>query len=194
MSDRRALIVARSAEMFAARGISATTVRDIGQAAGVFPGSLYHWFGSKDGIVRAILTEFMAAIQQRFEQVERSIDDPVVRVEGYIGATLEIIAAFPEATAIYQNDRQYLRDHGLLDEVDVPARAMRNHWLRAIKRGVAAGSFRPDVPTEVFYRTVRDALWSTTHWPVRKQHSTEEFAKLMSTLLLEGYLEKQAAR
>lgn len=189
--DRRALILARSAEMFAAKGIPATTVRDIGEAAGVFPGSLYHWFRSKDGIVRAILTEFMGAIQRRFEQVERTIDDPVARIDAYILATLEIIEHFPEATAMYQNDRQYLRDHGLLDEVDVPARAVRNHWMRAIKRGVSTGLFRRDIPAEFFYRTVRDTLWSTTHWPARRRHSTAEFAKLMSALFLDGYLEEQ---
>jgi AcrR family transcriptional regulator len=49
--DRRAVILARSAELFATRGVAATTVRDIGEAAGLLSGSLYHYFPSKDAIV-----------------------------------------------------------------------------------------------------------------------------------------------
>lgn len=185
--DRRAEILARSAELFAKKGIAATTVREIGAAADVFPGSLYHWFRSKDAIVAALLIDFMAAIQDRFAQVERDCPDPVERVRRLITATLTMIADFPLPTRIYQYDRAYLRDHGLLGAVDVPARAVRGHWLRAIEQGVATGQFRTDVPAEVFYRSVRDTLWATTHWPARDRHSTEEFARLMAALFLDGF-------
>ena len=185
--ERREAILDRSAELFAAKGIAATTVREIGEAAGVFPGSLYHWFGSKDGLVRTILTEFMTAVQQRFDAIECQTPDPVAQVCGYIAATLDVIDAYPLATAIYQHDRGYLRDHGLLDAVDVPARAVRGHWLQAIESGVAAGSFRDDVPAELFYRSVRDTLWSTTHWPARDQYRTQEFAAIMVSLFMTGF-------
>jgi TetR/AcrR family transcriptional regulator, regulator of cefoperazone and chloramphenicol sensitivity len=41
-------------ELFADRGIAATSLRSIGAAAGVSPGLVIHHFGSKDGLRRAV--------------------------------------------------------------------------------------------------------------------------------------------
>jgi AcrR family transcriptional regulator len=187
VSDRRELILSCSAELFATKGVASTTVRDIGQAAGVFSGSLYHYFSSKNAIVGEVLAGFMRDIQGRFERVEQASQSPDETVRGLIRETLHVIEDHPNATAIYQNDRQYLRDNGLLGPVDEASRAVREHWLRAIRKGVRQGMFRSDIPAEVFYRAVRDTLWATTHWPARKSHSTDEFAEMMIALFFQGF-------
>jgi AcrR family transcriptional regulator len=46
--------------LFAARGVAATTIRDIASAAGVSPGLVQHHFGTKDGLRRAV-DEFVLA-------------------------------------------------------------------------------------------------------------------------------------
>ncbi|QDQ96134.1 TetR/AcrR family transcriptional regulator [Tomitella fengzijianii] len=185
--DRREAILSGSAELFAAKGVAGTTVRDIGEAAGVFSGSLYHYFKSKDAIVDELMRGFMTDVQARFDRVEKAAADPEGVVRGLIRETLEVIEAYPHQTAIYQRDRAYLRDHGLLDPVDDVSRGMRGYWLTAIRRGAEQGVFRSDIPPEIFYRSVRDTLWSTMHWPDRRNHSTEEFAELMASLFLGGF-------
>lgn len=185
--ERRDMIQARAAELFATKGVGATTVRDIGQAAGVYSGSLYHYFPSKEAIVAAILQDFVDGIRQRFETVAAATDDPLEVVRGLIHETLEIIDEHPHPTAIYQNDRRYLRDHGLLEPIDAASREVRGYWLRALDQGIADGVFRDDVPAELFYRTVRDTLWATMHWPTRARYATDEFADLMTGLLLDGF-------
>jgi AcrR family transcriptional regulator len=172
-AQKREEILALSAELFATKGIAATTVRDIGVAATVHSGSLYHHFRSKDVIVGEILGRFMADVQERFAAA---------------------IDAHPHATAMYQKDRQYLREHGLLEPVDDASRAVRGYWLDAIADGVADGTFRDDVPAEVFYRTVRDTLWATMHWPARRHQATEEFADVMSALFFDGFTRGDARR
>jgi AcrR family transcriptional regulator len=47
-----------AAALFAVHGYSATTMTDIANATGVFPGSLYHHFRSKEEIALAILDHF----------------------------------------------------------------------------------------------------------------------------------------
>lgn len=184
---RKDQILESSAQLFASRGVSRTTVREIGEAAGVFSGSLYHYFKSKDAIVAELMRGFMADIQARFDQVDKQADTPLGVIEGLIRETLAVIERYPYETAIYQQDRAYLRDHGLLGTVDEPSRGVREHWMAAIREGVAQGLFREDVAPEIFYRSVRDTLWSTMHWPDRRNYSLEEFASLMSTLFLRGY-------
>ncbi|NMM83696.1 TetR family transcriptional regulator [Rhodococcus sp. SRB_17] len=185
--DRREKILESSAELFAQKGVASTTVRDIGEAAGVFSGSLYHYFKSKNAIVAELLRGFMTDIQERFDQVAKTAEGPEDVLRGLIRETLLVIELHPFPTAIYQNDRAYLRDNDLLQSVDIPSRQVREHWLKAIAAGVDQGIFRKDVAPEIFYRSVRDTLWSTTHWPDRQRYTTEEFADLMITLFLSGF-------
>lgn len=174
--------------MFATKGVGATTVREIGEAAGVFSGSLYHYFKSKNAIVAELLAGFMIDIETRFHLVQQGTTTPVERVRGMIDETLAVIELHPYPTAIYQNDRNYLRDHGLLEPVDSASLGIRGHWLEAIREGVEQGVFRKDVPPEIFYRTVRDTLWSTTHWPDRARYSRLEFADVMAKLFFDGFV------
>lgn len=187
LPERRTQIMSVSAELFAGRGIAATTVRDIGDAAGVLSGSLYHYFRSKDSIVAEVLGGFMDDIHARFSQVVAGSESPVETVRGLVHATLLTIEQHPHPTAIYQNDRQYLREHGLLDPVDAKSREIRGFWMAAITAGIAEGTFRDDVPAEVFYRSLRDTLWATMHWPNRERYDTTEFGDLVSTLFLDGF-------
>jgi TetR/AcrR family transcriptional regulator, cholesterol catabolism regulator len=50
---RREEVLRHAGDLFAAKSIAGTTVRDIGDAADMLPGSLYHHFRSKDAIVRS---------------------------------------------------------------------------------------------------------------------------------------------
>jgi AcrR family transcriptional regulator len=184
--DRRTLILMCAAELFATRGVAAATVRDIGEAAGVLSGSLYHYFPSKDAIVGEVLAQFMADVQRRFADVARRSRTPEQTVRGLVHETLVVIQEHPHPTAMYQNDRQYLRERGLLGAVHSASRAVQEHWLVALRAGIEDGSFRDDVPPEVFYRALRDTLWATMHWPNRKNYSTPVFGDLLVGLFLDG--------
>ncbi len=186
--DRRTEILEIAGELFASRGVGATTVREIGERAGVFSGSLYHYFASKNAIVEEILSAYMRDIQARFAAVAAASASPHDTVRGLIAETLAVIDDHPQPTAIYQQDRQYLRKHDLLGAVDIPSRDVRAFWLDAINEGIADGTFRDDVPAEIFYRTVRDALWASRHWPDRERYTRDEFTDQMVTLFLTGFL------
>lgn len=59
-------------ELFNRRGYSASTVREIVEAAGVTKPVLYYYFGSKEGIYLALLEEARKAFQSRVEAVKKS--------------------------------------------------------------------------------------------------------------------------
>lgn len=196
MSPRRARrgeILDIAAELFARKGVATTTVRDIGNAANIYSGSLYHFFASKDVMVAEILATFMDDVQRTFGDAVERAENPRAAVRGLIGATLDVIDRHPHATAIYQNDRAYLRDRGLLEPIDAASRGIRGFWMTALRQGVADGSFRDDVPAEVFYRSVRNTLWSTTHWPSRRTYRTDELAEIIWTMFFHGFGPADAA-
>lgn len=57
MSDKRALILSCSLQLFAARGYNSVGVQEIVEAAGVKKPTLYHYFGSKRGVLETIIKE-----------------------------------------------------------------------------------------------------------------------------------------
>ncbi len=53
--ERRAQILDTALEVFARQGFKGSTIQDIANAAGISPGLLYHYFTSKDELLRAIV-------------------------------------------------------------------------------------------------------------------------------------------
>ena len=54
---RRDEIIVAAKDLFAVRGIDATTMADIAAAAGISTPTVFNYFGSKDGILIAMITE-----------------------------------------------------------------------------------------------------------------------------------------
>lgn len=52
---RRAQLVSVTLDLFVERGIENVTMAEVASRAGVAPGLLYHYFGSKDGLLSAVL-------------------------------------------------------------------------------------------------------------------------------------------
>jgi len=53
----RASLIAAASELFAARDTSSVSVREIAEAAGVNHGLVHHYFGSKQGLIDAVLDD-----------------------------------------------------------------------------------------------------------------------------------------
>jgi TetR/AcrR family transcriptional regulator len=61
-----ARILTTALDLFAVKGYDATSVREICEAAGITKPTLYHFFGSKDGVLRAL-------VGSGFEQFRRIV-------------------------------------------------------------------------------------------------------------------------
>jgi TetR/AcrR family transcriptional regulator, cholesterol catabolism regulator len=193
VQDRRGLILTSAAEMFARKGIGATTVREIADAVGVLSGSLYHHFESKDAIVEEILTGYLDAIQTSYAQVLASGKSATDSLHDLVLTSLQVASEQPGATAIYQNELHYLREQDRFTGVLAAAASVQRTWLRVIERGVADGSLRDDIAPRVFYRLIRDAVWLSVRW--HRPDSTYPTARLaedITSIFLNGFSAKPA--
>ena len=66
--DNRSAILARALDLFASRGYDAVGVQEIADAAGITKPTLYHYFGSKHGLLEALLDEQLAPLLTSVEQ------------------------------------------------------------------------------------------------------------------------------
>jgi AcrR family transcriptional regulator len=163
-STRRSELLAIAARLFARRGFSQTTVRDIADEAGILSGSLYHHFDSKEAMLTEILRQFMGDLREKFALIVENSDSPPEALEGLIRNTFERIHETPDAVALYQNESGLFvsaSEFGFVAEASVEIAKI---WQGVLESGRESGDFRPDLDTGLVYRFIRDAVWSTVRW------------------------------
>lgn len=86
--ESRARILEHALQLFSERGYDRTSVKLLADTAGISPGLVYHYFRSKDDILRAIFEESVAQIGAAFAEAEAAGSAPE-RIERLIRASLE---------------------------------------------------------------------------------------------------------
>src|SRR3954451_4721570 len=73
---RRAEVVLGAARVFAERGYDQTSVPELAEALGLAAGSLYHYFGGKQQLLRAICDQLMDPLLERAEELAAEPREP----------------------------------------------------------------------------------------------------------------------
>jgi AcrR family transcriptional regulator len=185
--DRRERILTSAAELFARRGVAATTVRQIADEVGILSGSLYHHFESKEAIVDEIVSTYLDELRARYQEVPEPGADPRERLHHLVLTSLRIAEAHPHAAEICQNDANYLRQFDRFSYLKNVAREVQNIWVEVIRAGIERGVFRADLDPKIFYRLIRDATWRSVRWfkPTRDYPLTR-LAEDCTSLFLDG--------
>ncbi|WP_406386859.1 TetR/AcrR family transcriptional regulator [Streptomyces sp. NBC_00846] len=185
--ERHSELLATAAEVFAAQGYNATTVRKIADAAGMLAGSLYYHFDSKESMLDEILSTFLDELWAGYDAVLAAGLGPRETIEALVTESFREIDRHRAAVDIYQKESKHLssqpRFHYLADSQVKFEKA----WLATLERGVAAEIFRADLDIRLTYRFVRDTVWVAASWyRPGGQHSPEEIARQYLSMVLEG--------
>ncbi len=188
--DRRQLILDRAGELFARKGIAPTTVREIGDAAGILSGSLYHHFDSKDAIAGEIVAGYVDDLLSRYRGVRsRRSGDPARCLAGLLAASFQSLDAHRDACAIYRNDLPYLSSLPGFGRTRTRCRQVQDIWMEVLRDGIARGVFRSDIDPWLFDHLVRDAVEGAARWyGQQRRHGAEAIADAYADILLGGYL------
>ncbi|HEY3011702.1 MAG TPA: helix-turn-helix domain-containing protein, partial [Gemmatimonadales bacterium] len=91
----KAHILDAAERLFAERGFSSTTVKQIARGARVNSALLYYYFGDKERLYRAVLERMVDALVSRtMGRLEADVPPPT-RLRGFIEAQVETIIAHP---------------------------------------------------------------------------------------------------
>jgi AcrR family transcriptional regulator len=163
-TERRAELLNIAAQLFAERGLRATTVRDIAVAAGILSGSLYHHFDSKESMVDEILRSFLDSLFGRYREIVAAKLDPRATFEAIVVASFEAIDEHHAAVAIYQAEARHLADQPRFGYIRERLVEFRKLWYDVLRAGVRTGAFRKDLDVELSYRFLRDTVWVGVGW------------------------------
>lgn len=79
--DRRDQIILAAAQLFVKHGYSGTSIRDIADRVGMLPGSVYHYYPSKEDLFVAIHREGFRRLMHNIREAIRGASDPWGRLE-----------------------------------------------------------------------------------------------------------------
>lgn len=144
--NRRDAIVEAAAELFAAKGFRATTVRDIAEEAGILSGSLYAHIATKEDLYLEIVQRAAQDFTRAVEPVLQEPAGPAAKLRRMIRAHLGVIDGSRAWARVYLDD-----DSELSPDTRVEARRLRREyerlWDAVLEEGLAAGEFRVEDET-----------------------------------------------
>lgn len=161
---RRDELLTLAATMMAERGLRATTVRDIADAAGILSGSLYHHFKSKEEMVDEVLRSFLDWLFGRYQQIIDTEPNPLERLKGLFMASFEAIEHRHAQVVIYQDEAKRLSSQPRFAYLEARNREQRKMWVDVLQQGIDEGNFRPDIDVDLVYRFIRDTTWVSVRW------------------------------
>lgn len=186
-SARRDEILRVAAEVFARRGVAATTVREIADAVGILSGSLYHHFDSKESMVDEILRDYWA---ERLDNYRRYIDeagDAPAILERMVGEVLKSTAEQRAQVLILHNDWPYLIQFERFAYLDEASHEVERLWVKVIRQGVREGTLRGDLDPALTYRAMMGAAsWVARWYRADGRHSMATIARTQTSLFLDG--------
>ena len=185
--ERRRELLDTAAEVFAAQGYNATTVRKIADEAGMLAGSLYYHFDSKESMLDEILSTFLDELWQGYDSVLAAGLGPRETIDALVTESFREIDRHRAAVAIYQKESKQLAPQERFAFLAESQRKFEKAWLSTLERGVAVEVFRADLDIRLTYRFVRDTVWVAASWyRPGGQHSPEEIARQYLSMVLDG--------
>jgi TetR/AcrR family transcriptional regulator len=143
--ETRTSIIDSAERLIAAQGFSATTIKQIAEAARVNTSLLYYYFGDKEGLYRAVVERLLEQLIAMGTTALSSEDDPVAAVRAIIAGQAKLLSSTPSWIRILA--RELLdAEHSRVGE---PARRVAStvfaQLCATIRRGQAQGLFRRDL-------------------------------------------------
>lgn len=85
-------LLSAARRLFDERGYAGTAIDDIAQAAGVTRGAVYHHFGGKERLFRAVIEEIQDELADHFDRNADKYDDPW---DAFVGGWLSALDEIP---------------------------------------------------------------------------------------------------
>lgn len=197
-SARKKKVAETARSMFAERGYGATTMRDLGEACGLLPGSLYAHFRNKADLAAFIIMEFFDDL---LVEQQKAFDAEGSGAERF---ALMIDAVFAVCQRHHESVRMLHYDWNVLSKLDELADAREatdrtlDMWRDTAAEGIEDGSIDPDLEPEYLMRIATSIvlqIMDPASYGIRKPPSSAlTAAEHVKRCVLVGIVTKTGAR
>ncbi|MEX2211384.1 MAG: TetR/AcrR family transcriptional regulator [Gaiellaceae bacterium] len=180
--DKRRLLLDSATKVFAERGYHACRVGDIATEAGVAYGLLYHYFESKEDVLRTIFRETWGQMLETISGIDAAGGHARDQVRRVAAVVLGSWKANPDLIRLLV--REVARGPQLEEQIE-EIRLAFDALERIVRRGMATGEFRPGLEPRVASWALYGALEEVlTGWVMgRPPETAEEVAAAVNTVV-----------
>jgi TetR/AcrR family transcriptional regulator, cholesterol catabolism regulator len=143
---RRSAMMKAAAEVFRVKGLSGTTLDDIGGSIGVDRASVYYYFGSKEQLFRAVILESVEEIVHRAKAIASGPGTVHTRLTALIRLIVEAFTAnYPALHIFVQEDMRRLTGENPTADARRLSELADDYMLTMeslIEEGIVAGELR----------------------------------------------------
>ena len=182
-----ALIEREAIRLFGERSYPVVGMRDIADAVGILPGSLYVHISSKEQLLLDIVSRGVGHYLEAIEPwtvADRPADD---RLREVIKAHMRVLASVPEQTRVAFQQWGYLSGENRDHVVDL-RRRYESVFRRVIEDGIRDGTFRTPASTRVAVLGVIGMLTAATNWfHTEGPMSPDEVGDALADQVVDGF-------
>jgi AcrR family transcriptional regulator len=177
---RRDAILDAALKVFVEEGVAAASIEQIRELSGASTGSIYHYFGSKDGIAGALYVACLADYQRRFLDAVESKDRARDFIEAGVRQHLAWVAANRERAIFLTTAREALTLAGVAE-----LREFNSYFFGRLKR-----LFAPWIDVgriQALPLNLLEAIWIgpsqelTRHWLAGRVETLDDSADTLAT-------------
>jgi AcrR family transcriptional regulator len=185
---RRDQILAAAAQLFAAKGYTKTSMRDVATASGILAGSLYHHFDSKEAIAVELVEKYYADLAVAVHKFGSADADPLTALRLFTREIAGLSCQHQAALAIRTFDAPSAASTTLKTVIHAAPASLNRRWQTLISAAVADGAVSPDVDP----RLLRYVLYHVTTqagllgWAWRLPDGTQQVTDCITTIIFDG--------
>jgi AcrR family transcriptional regulator len=148
-------ILQAATDEFATKGFGGARIERISEAAGTVDRMLYYYFGSKQGLFRAVLEHAYEELGAAEQQLHLADAEPTAGMRALIAFTWNYYLRHPEFIRLLNSENLHRGEHVRHSKrVKALAFPLLSILTDLLKRGAAQGSFREGVDPVQVYLTI----------------------------------------
>jgi AcrR family transcriptional regulator len=183
--ERRERIYSAACDVISQKGLAATSMRDIANAAGMSVGTMYRYIDNKDDLLYHITADCMEELFAYFEAELTEAGSAPSRMDQAIRAYLSYISVNHRYINLVYRETKALADEPRARIYDIERRFI-HHWARIIHDGIGAGDFADvdvDLAANIAYFSC--TVWALRYWSIGDR-SEREVGDLLTKFILNG--------
>jgi len=180
--------------LFGDQSYPATSMRDISQAVGILPGSLYSHISGKEALLFSIVESGVTKYLEAVAPVAESAEPADVRLRAAIGAHVAVVAENIQLTLVAFHQWKYLEDANRRRVIDM-RNAYEDMFTRIVQDGIDTGVFTTTHDARFSVLAILGMLnWVPEWFSPNGKASTDEVAEALADVVLSGLLSPVPAK
>ena len=186
---KKQVILETAARLFREKGFASTTMRDIGDAAGMLPSSLYNHIKSKQDILQEICLSNAKSFTEGMKAIRKMKCSPSEQLTEVIALHVRIATEDSSSSTVFSDEWKQLDPEHLKTFLTM-RRKYEKELVAIIKEGIDSQSWQA-WDTDIAVHSLLSSLrWVHEYYKPGKMGSPEKVSREMANMWLHG-LEKK---